>query len=104
MNFKVLAFLRIPVFAKLLYLRSMTLSEFLALNEYDQAELVWGGTYLNQVQLGQQRHLLYQVGNFFVEVIYSGDEGIARLKPITRLADLKHHVLTINIGEIERLL
>jgi len=48
----------------------MTLYEFNAMDEMEQAEAVWDGVYIADREDIEHRILLYQLDNFYVEVFY----------------------------------
>jgi hypothetical protein len=48
----------------------MTLYEFNALNEMEQAEAVWDGVFVADREDEQHKILLYQIENFYVSSIY----------------------------------
>ncbi len=46
----------------------MTLYDFIALDEMEQAEAVWNGVFIADRKDQEHRILLYQVNSFYVEV------------------------------------
>jgi hypothetical protein len=48
----------------------MTLYEFNALDEMEQAESIWDGVFLGDRKDSEHRILLYQIDDFYVEVFY----------------------------------
>jgi len=48
----------------------MTLYQFNALDEMEQAEAVWNGVFLGDRRESEHRILLYQIDAFYVEVYY----------------------------------
>ncbi|MGN6615110.1 MAG: hypothetical protein ACTHKC_08710 [Candidatus Nitrosocosmicus sp.] len=48
----------------------MTLYQFNALNETNQAEAIWNGMFLTHREDRMFRILLYQIDSFYVEVYY----------------------------------
>ena len=48
----------------------MTLYQFNALDEMEQAEAVWSGTHIGDRIDGEHNILLYQIDGFYVEVYY----------------------------------
>jgi len=51
-------------------LLAITLYEFTALDEMEQAEAIWDGVFLGDRKDGEHRILLYQIDDFYVEVFY----------------------------------
>lgn len=56
----------------------MTLYEFNALDEMEQAEAVWDGVFLGDRKDDEHRILLYQIDGFYVEAYYHMDYNILR--------------------------
>jgi hypothetical protein len=53
----------------------MTLYQFNALNEIEQAEAVWDGVFVGDREDEEHRILLYQIDSFYVEVYYDTPSG-----------------------------
>ena len=54
----------------------MTIYEFKALSDFEQAEVVWNCTLLAHREDGFFRILLYQVDSFYVEVYYHKEANV----------------------------
>lgn len=54
----------------------MTLYQFNALNDTNQAEAIWEGTFLAHREVGVFRILLYQIDSFYVEVYYQKEKNV----------------------------
>ena len=62
----------------------MTLYDFIAMNQTDQAEAVWKGNYLAAKEEEKHRVLLYKVENFYVEVYFHRELNlIQKFRPFT---------------------
>jgi len=60
----------------------MSIYDFIKLNEADQAEAVWNGTFIADRVETDTKFLLYNLGSFFVEVSYLSKENkIGKLTP-----------------------
>jgi hypothetical protein len=63
----------------------MTPEEFYALDEMEQAELIWEGRHIADRQDTEHHILLYKIDNLFVEVYYHKEDNfIKRFKAFTR--------------------
>ncbi len=56
----------------------MTLYQFLALDEMEQAEAIWEGVHIAEREDEEHRILLYQIDSFYVEVFYHKEYNIIR--------------------------
>jgi hypothetical protein len=56
----------------------MTLYEFNALDEMEQAEAVWEGVFIADRQDNEHRILLYQIDSFYVEAYYHIEHNVLR--------------------------
>ncbi len=83
----------------------MTLYQFIALNEYEQAESVWQSQFIADRRDGDLTVLLYCLGEFFVEVNYSPSlNKIMNIKPFKAMRLLEPYWQNISLVEIEGLL
>lgn len=56
----------------------MTVYEFNALDEMEQAEAVWDGVFLGDRKDDEHRILLYQIDGFYVEAYYHMEYNVLR--------------------------
>lgn len=76
----------------------MTLYEFIALDELEQAEAVWNGVHLGDRQEGECTVLLYQIDSFYVEVFYHpGSNRVTKFRPFKTLDLLQPYLEQINV-------
>jgi hypothetical protein len=54
----------------------MTLYQFNALDEMEQAEAVWDGVFVADREDDQHRILLYQIDSFYVEAYYNNEHNV----------------------------
>jgi hypothetical protein len=76
----------------------LSLNAFVAMNETEQANIVWEGTYLGNRLEGQHMVQLYSVSTFFVEVFYDMPSNcISRLRPFKSTRLLEPYLTVINL-------
>lgn len=76
----------------------MTLYQFNALDEMEQAEAVWSGTHIGDRQDEKHNILLYQIDAFYVEVYYNREHNeIVRFRSFSNPDQLFAYVGKINI-------
>ena len=74
----------------------MTLYQFSALSEQEQANLIWDGVFLDVVTIGDDNVLLYALEAFFVEVHYAPSlNKIRKLRPFKSIELLDPYLNTI---------
>lgn len=56
----------------------MTLYQFNALDEMEQAEAVWDGVFIGNREDEEHNILLYQIDNFYVEVYHHREYNVIR--------------------------
>jgi len=79
----------------------MTLYQFNALEEMEQAEAVWSGTHVGDRQDEQHNILLYQIDGFYVEVYYHREHNeIVRFRSFSSTEQLLPYLGEINIDEL----
>lgn len=79
----------------------MTLYQFKALSDFEQAEAVWKGTLLGRREDGFYRVLLYQIDSFYVEVYYHKTANvILRFSPFSTTELLEPYLQQINLSDI----
>ena len=80
----------------------MGIYDFIKLNEVDQAEAVWNGTFIADRVEMDTKFLLYNLGSFFVEVSYITNENkIGRLTPFTTSRLLEPYLEQIPLDGLE---
>jgi hypothetical protein len=83
----------------------MTLYEFIALTDGEQANAVWNGTFLDIRTDRNCKVLLYDLGNFYVEVTYSPSiKEITRLRPFKTTALLQPYLDQMESKELDELI
>ena len=83
----------------------MTLYQFIALNEYEQAESVWQSQFVADRQDGDLTIFLYCLGEFFVEVTFNGKSNkITGIKPFKTMRLLEPYWEGVSLEDIEDLL
>jgi hypothetical protein len=84
----------------------MNLYEFRLLKENEQAEAVWNlGEFLAHRKDGFDDCALYEIGDFFVEVVYSASSNrIVTLKPFKTMRMLAVYWEQVGLKEIKTLL
>jgi len=79
----------------------MTLYQWRALDEMEQAEAVWSGTHIADRQDELHNILLYQIDSFYVEVYYNRQHNeIVRFRAFVSLEQLLPYLGQINIDEL----
>ena len=79
----------------------MTLYQFNALDEMEQAEAVWSGVHLGERQDEEHSILLYQIDSFYVEVYYHREYNvIRRIRSFSSLDQLAPYLSQIDISEL----
>jgi len=77
----------------------MNLYDFIKLNEAEQAEAVWNGTFIADRVDSEARYLLYNLGSFFVEVSYLPKENkIDKLRPFKTKTLLEPYLDSIHLN------
>ncbi len=83
---------------KTIYYKTMTLYDFIALDEQEQAEAVWNGVFIADREDQEHRILLYQIDSFYVEVYYHKEYNvIRRFRPFSSTDQLQPYLEQINI-------
>lgn len=79
----------------------MTLYQFNALDEMEQAEAVWSGTHIGERQNGEYSILLYQVDSFYVEAYYHrAHNELTRFRSFSNPDQLAPYLNQININKL----
>lgn len=79
----------------------MTINDFMAMNEDDQANALWEGALLGGRNDGIFKVLLYQIDAFYVEVYFNKElQVIDRFKPFKSIALLEPYLSKINIQNV----
>ncbi|MDQ3842825.1 MAG: hypothetical protein M3342_02250 [Bacteroidota bacterium] len=83
---------------KTIYYKTMTLYDFIALDEQEQAEAVWNGVFIADREDQEHRILLYQIDSFYIEVYYHKEYNvIRRFRPFSSTDQLQPYLEQINI-------
>lgn len=84
----------------------MTLYQFLQLNELEQANAIWDeGEFLAHRKDNVNDYALYEIGDFFIEVTYSGFENkILTFKPFKTMRLLEPYWDVVSLDEIRGLI
>lgn len=56
----------------------MTLKQFNSLDEMEQQEAIWGGTFIGNREDQEHKILLYKIDSFYVEVYYHKEYNVIR--------------------------
>ena len=79
----------------------MTLYQFIALDEQEQAEAVWDAVFIADRQDEEHRILLYQIDSFYVEVYYHKEYNvIRRLRPFASTEQLHPYLYKIDLSAL----
>ena len=82
----------------------MTLYDFIALNETQQAEATWEGVFLGHRQDEEHKVLLYAIDAFYVEVYYHSNLIVIRkIRAFSSTTLLKPYLRQIDILEVLKL-
>ena len=77
----------------------MTLYEFLALDEMEQAEAVWSATHIGEREDEEHKILLYQIDGFYVEVYYHKEYNvIRRMRPFASIDQLEPYLKKVDLS------
>jgi hypothetical protein len=77
----------------------LSLEEFNALNEFDQAEAIWDGTFLAEREENGLVVRLYSLGTFYGEVFYDTyTNKILRLKAFNTTSELVPYLAHIKFN------
>jgi hypothetical protein len=100
-NFKKKLLFLLRAVNKNLHLWSMTICDFLALNETEQTEVVWSDIHIAERENCKYWILLYQVDSFYVELFFNKDlYEIEALRPFTCTDLLEPYLDKIDIGHL----
>lgn len=81
----------------------MTLYEFKALDEMEQAEAVWDAVHISERWDDEHNILLYQRDNFYIEVFYHRELNvIRRIKSFRNTSQLEPYLGKIDIGGVSQ--
>ena len=76
----------------------MTLYEFNALDEMEQAEAVWDGVFLGDRKDAEHRILLYQIDGFYVEAYYHMEYNVlSRFRSVSSTDQLDPYLNEIDL-------
>jgi len=76
----------------------MSLYEFNALNEMEQAKAVWDGMFVADREDEEHRILLYQIDSFYVEVYYhKQDNALKRFRSFSSINQLDPYLDKIDL-------
>lgn len=79
----------------------MTLYQFNAMDEMEQAEAVWNGVHLGDRQDELHNILLYQIDGFYVEVFYNRQHNeIVRFRSFSNPDQLSTYLGKVDIDEL----
>jgi len=79
----------------------MTLYQFLQLDEAEQAEAIWDGSFIADREDEEHKILLYQIDGFYVEVFYHKEYNVIRkYRPFSSTDQLETYLNKINIQSI----
>jgi hypothetical protein len=79
----------------------MTLYDFIALSDNDQADITWNGVYLGARIDNESQVILYSLYNFYVEVYYSPAlNEIQRLRPFRNISQVQPYIDGISLSEL----
>jgi hypothetical protein len=77
----------------------MTIYEFLALDEIEQAEAVWAGVMIADRIEGEHRLILYQLDSFYIEIWYNmEDNEIQKVRSFENTEQLQPYLSQIDIS------
>ncbi len=78
----------------------MTLYQFIAMDEMEQAQAIQEGTFIADRHDAEHRILLYQIDCFYVEVYYHSEYNVVRkYKPFASGDQLQPYLNKIDISE-----
>ena len=76
----------------------MTLYQFIALDEMEQAEAVWDGVFIADREDEEHKILLYQIEAFYVEVYYHKKYNVIRkFRPFSSTKQLAPYLSQIKL-------
>ena len=79
----------------------MTLYEFNALDEMEQAQAVWNAVHIGERWEEEHNILLYQVDSFYVEVYHHKEYNvIRRMRSFSSIAQLEPYLGSIDITNL----
>lgn len=79
----------------------MTLYEFNALDEMEQAEAVWSGTHIGERFDQEHNILLYQIDGFYVEAFVHREYGVLRrFRSFSSTEQLQPYIGMIDIDNL----
>lgn len=77
----------------------MTLYQFNAMDEMEQAEAVWDGTHIGERFDEEYNILLYQIDNFYVEAYYHREYNVLRrFRSFSSIDQLSTYLAQIDIS------
>ena len=83
----------------------MRIYDFVALTKSEKARAVWKGKLLANREEDVFNILLFNLGDFYVEVFYNSNENkIIKFKSFTAFSQLEPYLNKISISEIQELL
>jgi hypothetical protein len=83
----------------------MRIYDFKALTKTEKAKAVWKGKLLANREEDNYNILLFNLGDFYVEVFYNANENkIVKFKSFTTFSQLEPYLEKISISEIQELL
>ena len=78
----------------------MTLYQFIALDEMEQADAIWEGVDIDDREDEEHRILLYQIDAFYVEVFYHQEYNVIRkVRPFSSTEQLEPYLNQIQISK-----
>jgi hypothetical protein len=81
----------------------MTLYQFLALDEMEQAEAVWEGIMIADRIEGEYRLILFQLDSFYLEVWYHMEYNVIRkFRPFVSTEQLQPYLNQIDISKLNK--
>lgn len=84
---------------------NMRIYDFVKLTKGEKAKAVWKGKLLANREEDNYNILLFNLGDFYVEVYYNSSENkIVKFKSFTAFAQLEPYLKKISISEIQELL
>ncbi len=79
----------------------MDIIKFLQLNSVEQENAVWDGVFLTELETEEGSIALFNVGNFFVELLYNQEEKtILAINPFRRLDWIEKYLDNINLSDL----
>jgi hypothetical protein len=82
----------------------ITLYEFNSSDEFEKGEALWElGVHVTERFVGEIGYSLYQLNNFYVEVLYNGDQNkISRFTAFSTNTKLEPYLDAIDISELNK--